>query len=98
MDFRLDEARADLRAQARELAREVIAPRAAEVDRTEAYPWDNVTALRESGFGGWLVYEWDAAWLPDIEPAEETLPHAAAMLCGWATSSSADERVAVTTT
>ena len=37
-----------LRERARELATEVIAPRAAEVDRTEQYPWDNVEALREA--------------------------------------------------
>lgn len=40
---------------ARELAREVIAPRAAEVDATEQYPWDNVAALREAGFTGMTV-------------------------------------------
>ncbi|MEM7286702.1 MAG: 3-sulfinopropanoyl-CoA desulfinase [Actinomycetota bacterium] len=41
--------------KARALAREVIAPRAAEVDRTEEYPWDNVAALREAGFTGMTV-------------------------------------------
>ena len=44
-----------LRARARELAVEVAAPRAAEVDRTEAYPWDVVEALREGGFMGMTV-------------------------------------------
>ncbi len=44
-----------LRARARELAVEVAAPRAAEVDRTEAYPWDVVEALREEGFMGMTV-------------------------------------------
>ena len=44
-----------LRERARELATEVIAPRAAEVDRTEQYPWDNVEALREAGFTGMTV-------------------------------------------
>jgi alkylation response protein AidB-like acyl-CoA dehydrogenase len=44
-----------LRARARALAREVIAPRAAEVDSTEAYPWDNVAALRDAGFTGMTV-------------------------------------------
>ena len=44
-----------LQARARELAVEVVAPRAAEVDRTEAYPWDVVEALREEGFMGMTV-------------------------------------------
>ena len=44
-----------LQARARELAIEVVAPRAAEVDRTEAYPWDVVEALREEGFMGMTV-------------------------------------------
>ena len=38
-----------IRDRARALAQEVIAPRAAEVDRTEQYPWDNVAALRDAG-------------------------------------------------
>jgi alkylation response protein AidB-like acyl-CoA dehydrogenase len=45
----------DLQARARDLARTVIAPRAADVDRTEAYPWDNVAALRDAGFTGMTV-------------------------------------------
>jgi hypothetical protein len=44
-----------LRGRARELATEVVAPRAAEVDRTEQYPWENVEALREAGFTGMTV-------------------------------------------
>ena len=44
-----------LQARARELAVEVVAPRAAEVDRTEAYPWDVVDALREAGLMGMTV-------------------------------------------
>ncbi len=45
----------DLQARAHALAGEVIAPRAAEVDRSEAYPWGNVTALREAGFLGMTI-------------------------------------------
>lgn len=45
----------DIQARAAKLATEVIAPRAAEVDRTEQYPWDNVEALREAGFTGMCV-------------------------------------------
>lgn len=44
-----------LQQRARKLARDVIAPRAAEVDATEQYPWDNVAALREAGFTGMTV-------------------------------------------
>jgi len=44
-----------LRDQARHLADTVIAPRAAEVDRSEQYPWDNVAALREAGLMGYTV-------------------------------------------
>ena len=44
-----------LQAKARALAEEVIAPRAAEVDRSEEYPWDNVAALQENGFTGMTV-------------------------------------------
>ncbi len=45
----------DLRAAARRLAEEVIAARAAEVDRAEAYPWDNVRALADAGFFGMTI-------------------------------------------
>lgn len=41
-----------LRAAARRVARDVLAPRAAEVDRSEAYPWDNVEAMRAAGLLG----------------------------------------------
>jgi 3-sulfinopropanoyl-CoA desulfinase len=45
----------DLQARARHLARTVIAPRAAEVDRSEQYPWDNVAALQTAGFTGMTI-------------------------------------------
>ncbi len=45
----------DMQARARELARTMIAPRAAEVDRSEKYPWDNVAALQTAGFTGMTV-------------------------------------------
>jgi 3-sulfinopropanoyl-CoA desulfinase len=44
-----------LRSRAQELAREVIRPRAAETDRVEQYPWDNVAALRDAGFMGYTI-------------------------------------------
>ena len=55
MDFRLTDTQAALQAQVRRLAETVIAPRAAEVDRTEAYPWDNVAALRDAGLLGYTI-------------------------------------------
>src|SRR6476660_10584362 len=42
----------ELQKRARALARETIAPRAAEVDRTEQYPWENVKALADAAFFG----------------------------------------------
>jgi alkylation response protein AidB-like acyl-CoA dehydrogenase len=44
-----------VRLRALELSRTVIAPRAAEVDRSESYPWDNVAALADAGFMGMTV-------------------------------------------
>ena len=44
-----------LQARARTLAAEVIAPAAAEVDKSEQYPWSNVAALQENGFTGMTV-------------------------------------------
>ena len=45
----------ELQQRARALARETIAPQAAEVDRTEQYPWHNVKALTEAGFFGMTI-------------------------------------------
>ena len=55
MLFELPPDKRDLQALARDLAERSIAPRAAEVDRTEAYPWDNVAALREAGLLGYTI-------------------------------------------
>lgn len=46
-----------LRAAARELAQGPIRDRAAEVDRTEEYPWDNVERLKDAGFLGMTIPE-----------------------------------------
>jgi hypothetical protein len=54
---KLTESQDRLRARAADLAAGVIAPCAAEVDRSEKYPWDNVTALREAGFFGMTIPE-----------------------------------------
>ena len=55
MSWELTPQQRALQAEARALAREVIAPRAAEVDRSEQYPWDNVAALQQAGFTGMTV-------------------------------------------
>jgi hypothetical protein len=47
--------RQELIERARVLAQEVVAPQAAETDRTEAYPWSVVHALRDAGFMGMTV-------------------------------------------
>ena len=41
--------------RARELARTQVEPRAAEVDRSETYPWDTVKALVSAGFMGMTI-------------------------------------------
>ena len=53
--WQLTDGQLAIQAKARALAEEVIAPRAAEVDATEQYPWDNVAALQEAGFTGMTV-------------------------------------------
>jgi len=53
--FQLPDEKLALRDRARDLAREIIAPRAAEVDRSEQYPWDNVRALNEAGLMGLTI-------------------------------------------
>src|SRR6185312_14506197 len=53
--FELPDSTRELQSVARRLADTVIAPRASEVDRTEAYPWDNVAALRDAGLLGYTI-------------------------------------------
>ena len=53
--WELTEKQLDLQARARAVATEVVGPRAAEVDRTESYPWENVEALRDAGMTGMTV-------------------------------------------
>jgi 3-sulfinopropanoyl-CoA desulfinase len=55
MLFELPPTAQELQQTARRVADAAIAPRAAEVDRTEAYPWDNVAALREAGLLGYTI-------------------------------------------
>ena len=50
--FHLDNAQTELQSRAKALADGPLAARAAEIDRTEAYPWDNVALMNEAGFLG----------------------------------------------
>ncbi len=51
----LSPAEAALRESARALAAERIAPRAAAIDATEAYPWEHIADLRQAGFLGMTI-------------------------------------------
>jgi len=53
----LNDTQKKIQAQACELAQRSFAPRAAEIDRTEEYPWDNVELLCEAGFMGMTIPE-----------------------------------------
>ncbi|MFQ5764871.1 MAG: acyl-CoA dehydrogenase family protein, partial [Rhodospirillales bacterium] len=53
----LSDTQRQLQAAARKLAEKEIRPRAAEVDRSEEYPWANVRALTETGFMGMTIPE-----------------------------------------
>ena len=55
MDFQLTNDQKDLQARARELARGSFKDRAAEIDRTEQYPWHNVEDLKNGGFMGMTI-------------------------------------------
>jgi 3-sulfinopropanoyl-CoA desulfinase len=55
MQFDLTPTQRALQGKARELARGPIAGRAAEIDRTEQYPWDHVDLLEEAGFFGMTI-------------------------------------------
>ncbi len=51
----LTTAQLDLQECIRDLAEREIAPRAAEVDRSEEYPWENVETLTKAGFMGMTI-------------------------------------------
>ena len=55
MDFQLTADQKKLQARARELARGSFEARAAEIDRTEQYPWTNVEELKTGGFMGMTI-------------------------------------------
>ena len=55
VDFSLTPEQTSLRDRAREVAQGPIAARAAEVDRSETYPWENLTLLKEAGLLGLCI-------------------------------------------
>lgn len=55
MTYSLTDSQRDLQARARALAQDKIAARAAEIDRSEAYPWDNLRDLTDAGFMGMTI-------------------------------------------
>src|SRR6476469_9122697 len=55
MDMKLSPEQLKLRSAARELAEAQFAAKAAEIDRTETYPFDNVAALKAAGFMGYTI-------------------------------------------
>lgn len=55
MHYGLTSEQLNLQSRAREFATSVIGPRAADVDREEQYPWDNVAALNDAGFMGMTI-------------------------------------------
>jgi len=64
MHFGLTPEQTTLQDRARELAQGPVAGRAAEVDRSESYPWDNVTLMKEAGLLGMTIpARWGGAGL-----------------------------------
>jgi len=57
MSFELTDEQRALQSAARELAEGPVRERAAEVDRTETYPWDHVDRLVKAGFVGMTIPE-----------------------------------------
>lgn len=55
--YELTADQAALQARARDFARTVVAPRAAETDRSEQYPWDTVRDMAQAGFFGITIPE-----------------------------------------
>ncbi|MBO6838833.1 MAG: acyl-CoA/acyl-ACP dehydrogenase, partial [Alphaproteobacteria bacterium] len=57
--FQLTDEQLELQATARTLARDVIADRAADIDKSEEYPWHNVEELAKAGLTGMTIpKEW----------------------------------------
>ena len=79
--FSLNETHLELQSAARRLAVDVIAGRAAEVDRSEAYPWHNVEELTRAGFMGMTIPEqWGGRGLSFLHAV--TVVEEMAKVCG----------------
>ncbi|MBT7942369.1 MAG: acyl-CoA dehydrogenase, partial [Alphaproteobacteria bacterium] len=55
--FELTETQRQIQDAAAKLAKTVIQPRAADIDKSEQYPWENVKALTDAGFMGMTIPE-----------------------------------------
>jgi hypothetical protein len=53
--FEITQEQRHLQARAREVAQTHVSARAADVDRSEAYPWDTVEVLKRAGFFGMTI-------------------------------------------
>ena len=53
--FELNEQQLMIKEAARKLAQNEFQPRAAEIDKSEKYPWDNIKALKKSGYMGMTI-------------------------------------------
>ena len=53
--FKLSKTQKQLQATASEFAKNELAPHAAEIDRSEQYPWDNVDLLTKQGYMGMTI-------------------------------------------
>jgi len=75
MSFALSLDQIALQARAREISEDTVRARAAEVDRTEAYPWDHVETLKDAGFLGMTIPEayggQGKSWLDAVLVIEE---------------------------
>lgn len=56
---------------------------------------ETVEVLTERNFRGWVTVEWDRAWVPGLEPAQEVLPEAVKRLYQWAAAANGARRAAV---
>jgi sugar phosphate isomerase/epimerase len=56
---------------------------------------ETVKVLAERGFAGWVTVEWDRAWVPGLEPAQEVLPESVKRLHQWSGAGGALRRAPV---
>jgi sugar phosphate isomerase/epimerase len=50
-----------------------------------------LTRLMGIGYNGWVTFEWQKAWLPNIAEPEEVLPHAIRKMREWTRPAGEDE-------